>query len=150
MRLLPLLLGTLLILAGCGNNPANEAPTSLDPHAGPSVEETAQKAPTDAAEIKAKLDLEEYPGAKVVEDSKLVSKSIAPDETRFLLVRTSADAPAKVTAYYQEKLKAAPMAKDGGQEIYGQSGRGNFVRVNVEPDGAGSKITLRPICFDKK
>lgn len=150
MRVSPLLLGLLLVLAGCGNNPTNDAPTRLDPKAGPSVEETSEKVAVDPAEIKAKLDLEEYPAAKVVEDMKIVSKSISPDESRYLLTRTSADAPAKVIAFYEEKLKAKAMEKDGGQEIYGQSGRGNFVRVNVEPDGAGSKITLRPICFDKR
>lgn len=150
MRVLPLLLGVLFIVAGCGNNPTNQEPTRIDPKGGPSVEESSEKIAADASEVKAKLDLEEYPGVKVVEDMKLVSKSIAPDETRFILTRTSEDAPAKVVAFYEDKLKAKAMAKDGGQEIYGQSGRGNFVRVNIESEGTGSKITLRPICFDKK
>lgn len=138
-----------LIAAGCGSNPSNEAPPALNPNAGPSVSDSGQHTTADKNEIQAMVDLAEYPGAEIVENTKVVSDSIAPDESRFILVRKTKDAPDKVRAYYVKELDDKSGGKPG-TPVLGRTPKGNFVQALVEPDGGGSKITLKIISYAKK
>jgi len=140
----------IVVIWGCAE-PQNKAPESLlpKPGDGPSASESATKTPVPRDEVKLSLDLEEYPGSKIVENNKLTSSQFSPDEARFELVRTSDDAPAKVVAYYEEKLSVKANPSDKGQEIWGRTRRGNFVRVHVNPEGKGSKFSLSVISYAK-
>jgi hypothetical protein len=141
---------SVCLICGCGA-PKSKAPESLlpKPGDGPMASETATKSPVPLDEIKLLLDLDEYPGAKLVENTRLSSSQFSPDEARFELARTSADAPAKVVAFYEEKLSVKVTQSKKGQEIWGRTKRGNFVRVHVNPDGKGSKFSLSVISYAK-
>jgi len=122
----------------------------MDPKAQPSVSETAKREQATAEEVKASLDLPEYPGATVIENVKLVSETLSPDEVRLELVRKSADAPDKVVKFFESNLGEKAGGEPGHQEIFGRTQRGNFVRVHVDSDGSGSKFTLNVISYAKK
>ena len=141
----------VFVVWGCGApQPAQEQSVALPkPGDGPAVSETAVKNAVSVEDVKKSLDLDEYPGAKPVETSRLSSPSFSPDEARFELTRTSEDAPAKVVAFYEEKLSVKANKKGTGQEIWGQTKRGNFVQVRVDPDGKGSKFSLSVISYIK-
>lgn len=122
----------------------------MDPKAQPSVSEAAKREQATSDEVQASLDLPEYPGASVVENVKLVSETLSPDEVRLELVRKSADAPDKVVKFYESNLGEKASGEPGHQEIFGRTQRGNFVRVHVDSDGSGSKFTLNVISYAKK
>jgi hypothetical protein len=139
-----------LILLGCGPSTEQTQPQKLDPKdQQTSLSQNAEKKAVSAEEIKSLVDLEEYPGAESVENWRLVSDSLSPDEARFELVRRSADAPAKVVKFYETKLGEKASGQVGHQEIFGRTPRGNFVRVHVDGEGSGSKYTVNVISYAK-
>jgi len=142
----------VLIAVGCGKPTVSNQGDQpvLDPNSQPPISETATKSQADSGEIKAAVDLDEYPGATIVDNLKLSSPSMAPDEVRFELGRKSTDAPAKVVSFYESKLSGKGAPKDGGTEVFGQTAKGNFIRVVVQADGSGSKFTLNIISYAKK
>ncbi len=137
-------------MVGCGSRPSNEAPPPIDPKAVPSIAQTAEKVPADRNELRALVDVPDYPNATVVEDQKLVSKSIPPDENRYLLTRKSADAPDKVAAFYEKSLNGMRSGEAGHLEVFGRTGKGNDAHITIEADGSGSKISLSVITYSKK
>lgn len=149
-RFLWFVLGVVLI-SGCATPEAKSPEESVlpKPGKGPSVSETATKTSITIDEVKKTLDLAEYPGAKIVENNKLSSEQLSPDEARFELLRTSTDAPAKVIAFYEEKLQDKVSNSEGGKQIMGRTQRGNFVKVLLNPDGKGTKFSLSVISYVK-
>jgi len=139
-----------LLILGCSSGPSNEPPAPLNPSAGPSVSETSERVKADPQEIKSVLDLPEYPGATVVDDARLINPAFSPDERRYVLSRKSTDSPEKVAKFYEKELKQPAAEKEKSYEIFGQTSRGNGVRVNIEPDGTGSSFVLVVIAYLKK
>ncbi|HJP84098.1 MAG TPA: hypothetical protein VJ835_11415 [Fimbriimonadaceae bacterium] len=144
-----LLVASAIFVISCSSGPDQTPPERMKPSEQPSFSETAERLAATDAEVKALLDLPEYPGAKVVDNKKLVSNTLAPDEIRFELTRQSADAPSKVIAFYESKLGAKSTSDGDHREVFGRTNRGNFVRVHVEPEGNGSKISLSVISYAK-
>ena len=145
-------IGLAVFVVGCGSPtvaPTAQKTPAVDPQAQPAISQTAEKAPASAAEVKKVLDLEEYPGAEVVENNKLVSSSLPPDEIRFELVRRSKDAPTKVIAFYEKALGAQASGEAGHKEVFGRTKRGNFVRAHFDAEGSGTKYSLSVISFAK-
>jgi hypothetical protein len=139
-----------LVVIGCGPSTEQTRPQKLDPkEQQSSISQTAEKKAVSAAEVSKLVDLEEYPGAEPVENWRLISDSLSPDEARFELVRRSADAPAKVVKFYETKLGEKASGEVGHQEIFGRTPRGNFIRVHVDGEGSGSKFTVNVISYAK-
>ena len=121
----------------------------VKPESEMSISQTAEKKPATQEELERAFDLAEYPGSKVVENNKLVSGSLPPDEVRFELVRQSDDPPAKVVKHYEQILEATATGSGGHQEVFGRTKRGNFVRAHFDAEGSGTKYTLSVIGFIK-
>ncbi len=141
-----------MAIVGCGS-PKPEEPTlppASNPSAQPSVSQTAERQPANAAELKDKIDLAEYPGAEQVESHRLVSANLAPDEARFELVRRTKDAPDKVVKFFEDQLGEKAFGSAGHKEIFGRTKRGNDVKALINDEDGGTKFTLIIISYAKK
>jgi hypothetical protein len=149
-RYLLILLGGVL-MASCSSPKQEDPNATLRPptETGVTASEMAQRSQAPQDQVKTLLDMDEYPGSTVVENSRLTSASFSPDEARFELVRKTEDAPDKVVKFYEEKLEAKANGSAEKREIFGRTPKGNSVRALIEADGAGSKITLVVISFMK-
>jgi hypothetical protein len=148
-RLLLLLVGGILAVSCSSPAPQQSETLPIPPKQdGPTASEMATRSPALPEDLKM-LELEEYPGATVVENVRLSSKDFAPDEARLELVRKSPDAPEKVVKFYEEKLAQKATTSGTGQQVVGPTKSGNYVRIQIDADGTGSKYTLNIIKFVK-
>ena len=142
---MPLLIGLLIV--GCGAN-SNDVPR-LDPKDQTKAAPASERKTISASDVTRILDLEEYPGAIAVENTRLVNPVFPPDEVRLELVRRSSDAPEKVLKFYEAKLGSNARGDAGHEEIFAPTKHGNMVRVHVDKEGTGSKFTIGAIVYIK-
>ncbi len=145
-----LLASLSLVLVGCGSRPTNEAPPPIDPKAVPSVFDSGEHVPADRNELRALVDVPDYPDAKAVDNFKIQDKSIPPDEVRFLLTRKTPDSTDKVATFYEKALAGTRMGDAKHLDVLGRTAKGNDVHVIVNADGTGSSITMKIITYAKK
>jgi hypothetical protein len=139
-----------LLIAGCGSPKATGEVQRLDPKdQQPNAAQSAERKAISAEEVANVLDLEEYPGAVVVENVRLVSPNFAPDEVRLELVRRSKDDSQKVVKFYEGKLGSPAGGEPSHQEVFGRTPRGSYVRVHVDSENSGSKFTIGVISYLK-
>ena len=150
MAKLSVLLLLVALVAGCGSPQTTGEVPRLDPKdQRPNAAQSAERKAIPAEEVANVLDLEEYPGAEVVENVRLVSPNFAPDEVRLELVRQSKDDYQKVVKFYEGKLGSPAGGDPGHQEVFGRTPRGSYVRVHVDSEGSGSKFTIGVISYLK-
>ncbi|MGV3618951.1 MAG: hypothetical protein ACO1SV_26795 [Fimbriimonas sp.] len=124
-RLLPLL---VLALVGCSREPA-PAPKPVT-----GVPQGELATPQELAQ---KADVPLYPDAKTPEKRSNIRRDGA--EIRYELIQITKDTPAKVLAFYKEKL---PKGQQVGEQWMGMTPKGHFASVSATPEGGATMISV--------
>lgn len=125
MRALPLLVAALLIVGCEGRKPV----VSPEQHANATIES--------AEELAAAADIPLYPGAQLPEGRSNIKT--LDKETRYEIIMTTADDPAKVQMYYEREAKVSKIPDTGS--LMGLSSKGHFLKLDIARKGDETTIT---------
>lgn len=91
----------------------------------------------------------EYPGGK---QTGLVSggQSDSGGGKHFNALYSLPDSPEKVAAFYKDKLKFDVAQKGQVYQLVGKTATGSDVLMFIQPDGKGSKLSIKGILYEKR